>query len=217
MNSVLRFVTIPMLTLILLTSPPAADAAPDGRFDAAASICEDMIELAAGGGIPAAAEETGRLRAAVGALGDALPPATRTTVSARLSDMDKAVAAGDATALSLAAVEAYRALVEATDRRSRAVPLQVALLDYTGFKLGILARAAAVDWQAALTTADEAAALWAALAPQVHDHALSDLVDSIDGGIRDAAARRDAAALRFAAQLELDVVDLLERDFAPSP
>ncbi len=59
---------------------------------------------------------------------------------------DDALKAADFTSVALAGAETYRALQESVDAKARQIPLEVSLLDYSGFKIEALSRATSVDW-----------------------------------------------------------------------
>lgn len=49
------------------------------------------------------------------------------------------------------------------------------------------------------------------IAPNVNDTGLKDLMNTIHAGLVEAVERKDPAQLAYAAKLDLDAVDLLER------
>jgi hypothetical protein len=116
--------------------------------------------------------------------------------------------------VALEAVEAYRVLVEAFDEETLVVPKTVSLLDYSGFRLQLLAGASEPDWHEIGETANEAALFWGSIEPSVEHKGLRDAMNTTIDGIAEAVAARDARMLAFAAQVDLDLVDLLEGYFA---
>lgn len=69
------------------------------------------------------------------------------TVERQMSALRSARTAQDRTGVAMAAVESYRALVEAQDAASANPPVAVSLLDYAGFRYDALAQARSPDWQ----------------------------------------------------------------------
>lgn len=179
----------------------------------AASINEDTVGFALAG-------ETGKVEEKIAALKQALPnlrsdigETTYEKVGGRLKAMETHLANGDLTGVSLAAVEAYKELELTLDKAALTTPIEVSLLDYSGFKLSALSRAKSANWDTIAAGANEAARYWKAIEGQVADKGLRDLMISIQSGLADGVARRDAAQVAFAAQVQLDAVDLLEHSF----
>ena len=79
--------------------------------------------------------------------------------------------------------------------------------DMTGVSL------AAVEAYKQLELTLDKAGYWKALERNVEDKGLRDLMNSIQSGLDEGVARKDAAQVGFAAQLKLDAVDLLEHYF----
>ena len=184
------------------------------RISAAASINEDMVELALAGETSEVQEKITDLRNALSELQPALSEGTYQAVGSELNAMEAAVGNNDMVGVALAAVEAYRTLENALDRSALVAPREVSMLDYSGFKLSALTAAATPSWTMIGAAASEASGVWKALAPQVQDTGLRDLMNSIITGLEDAVDRHDVAQSRFAAQIILDAVDVLEQHFA---
>lgn len=115
--------------------------------------------------------------------------------------------------VALDAVEAYRILVEALDSEHAKVPREVSLLDYDGFRTHVLLREVPPDWPALGVTAAGAREHWNAIRPRLAAGGLRDAVDTAVEGLNDAVERRDIEMTGFAAQVVLDLVDLLESRF----
>jgi len=94
---------------------------------------------------------------------------------------------------------------------STARPLEVALMDYSGYKLSILAAGPAPDWATIVATAEESDRSWLALAKKLPDTSLWNLVSAIQEGLRTAVEH--ISSLKFAARMQLQVVDVLEQFF----
>jgi hypothetical protein len=112
-------------------------------------------------------------------------------------------------------VEIYRLLQEAIDPKTRVVPVQVALLDYAGFKILSLTKGNAVQWADVNATVKEAASFWKQVEPRIGSVALRTMMGSIMTGLGDASATKDPAYAGFAAKMLLDSVDLVEGQFTP--
>ena len=113
------------------------------------------------------------------------------------------------------AVEVFRLLSDNLQAKDLKVPKEVSLLDYAGFKLRVLAATQRPDWQDIRKTVGEAAGWWKAISSKVSEAGLRDAFDSLMRGLDDAARIEDLPMLRFAAQIDLDLVDLLEGDLTP--
>lgn len=146
--------------------------------------------------------------------GSALHGAPEAAVERQLAAIRAARSAQDRIAIALAAVEAYRALVEAQDPGSASPPVEVSLLDYAGFRYDALAQSRAPDWQEMRRLTQFAGQQWRRIAPGVQSRALAGVVESTLGGMASAAERRDVAFARRAAAVELALVDLIEEQVA---
>lgn len=117
---------------------------------------------------------------------------------------------GDRGAMAIQSIEVYRLLEESIDHSGQPVPVEVPMLDYTGFKLKALLHSNQPDWKQAGKTAQEAAAWWTAIEAHITDKSLRDAMAHTIAGIKEAAARKDPRLLRFAAEMDLILVDGLE-------
>lgn len=120
---------------------------------------------------------------------------------------------GNRGAMALESIEAYRLLTESMDRSGQPVPLEVPLLDYTGFKLNALLLSKHPDWKEVGRTAQEASAWWAAIEANITDKSLREAMAHTIAGIKEASNRKDPSLLRFAAEMDLILVDGLETFF----
>ena len=94
-------------------------------------------------------------------------------------------------------------------------PKEVSLLDYAGFNLQVLAAAQTPSWQDIRRTVGEAAGWWNTIESKVSREGLRDAFGTSIRGLDDAAKVENLPMLRLAAQIELDLVDLLESDLRP--
>jgi hypothetical protein len=207
-------VVLALATAGLISLGSAALAGASSDFESAASTCEDFIELVASGDAPAATAMAGDMRKAFAAISKRLPEAGRADLAARLAAIEAANGRGDGEAASLEAVEAFRTIIVAANDKKPPVPLDVSLLDYSGFKLSILASAKATNWPAVEASAQEAHGFWQRLSSRIKNKGTADLMATIDKGLQRAVADHDGPGLAFAAKLTLDAVDVLEQQFA---
>ncbi len=117
-------------------------------------------------------------------------------------------------ALALNAVEGFRILVTAQARGPHDVPLEVALLDYAGFRYQAGAQASPALWgesQQAVAIADEQ---WRRLSPRISDKKLQTSFGASIEAMRVAAQAGTVNRARRAASTELRLVDDLEQFFA---
>ena len=128
--------------------------------------------------------------------------------SLRKAAADKAslVAANDA-------IELFRLLIDSLDASQLEVPKEVSLLDYVGFKVHVLTAAEKPDWNAIRNTVDEGSKWWKAIESKVANKKLRDAVATTVRGLQEAAKTENLAMINFAAQIDLDLVDLLESSF----
>jgi hypothetical protein len=110
-------------------------------------------------------------------------------------------------------VEVFRLLIESLDASALEVPMEVSLLDYAGFKIHVLTAGDSPDWPAIERTTSEAVKWWSSLKGKVKNKKLADAVNSTIRGLQEASSSKNLAMINFAAQIDLDLVDLLEGDF----
>ncbi len=165
-------------------SARAASRAPDANtvLLAAASPFEDMTEFALQGdqdGIDRALQAYSTQSARVDRI---LPPPLRTQLHARTAAIAKAHRATDHAGVAINAVEAYGLLVQALRPEQLKVPVEVANLDYAGFKLKVLMHGSTKDWPAARALSRQARTDWSAIQARVTDKGLQDAMNvTIDG------------------------------------
>lgn len=198
--------------MILAQAPVKKDVVAESLNDAA-SLFENIAELAINRETDPVANKLRAIDAAVGKWKELVPDQTYRDVTARLSEMSEAQKKGDFEGVALAAVEGYRTMLLAQAPAVLPAPVEVYMLDYTGIKTMALARTDTPDWQRLATIADEASNYWGKISPQIKQKALRKLMDTIIIGVKDAVGRSDVPGLRFVIKLQLDAVDLLEGDF----
>jgi hypothetical protein len=203
----------------LLAVAPSASASQALKANdvllSAMSPFEDMIEFALAG------KDSDISKALVAAdrhatdVKKALPAPAASQFATLMEGLHKAATDKDHHEVARSAVEVFRLLSDNLQANDLKVPKEVSLLDYAGFKLRVLAAAQKPDWQDIRKTVGEAAGWWKAINPKVSQEGLRGAFDSVILGLHDAARLENLPMLRFAAQIDLDLVDLLEGDLTP--
>ncbi len=179
----------------------------------ATSPFEDMIEFALMGddmGIREALSEAEREAPSVN---DVLPADASNRYDALLHSLDQASGNKQYQTVATTALEAYRLLLDGLKAGNLQVPKEVSLLDYAGFRLRVLAHAPEPDWTQMRETAEQASMWWGTIASRVSNQGLRDAFSSVVAGLQEATEQEDLTFLRFAAKMDLDLVDLLEESF----
>ena len=177
------------------------------------SAFEDMVDPAL------AKDDAGIAKALAAAEGQAagVKEALGASASGQYDRLVEAIRKGAAgkeyQAVAMNAVEVFRLLVDNVEAKGLKVPKEVSLLDYAGFRLRVLAAAPEADWVAMRKTVDDAARWWGAIESKVAEKGLRDAFNSTIGGLQQAGKSENLPMLRFAAQIDLDLVDLLEGVF----
>jgi len=104
-------------------------------------------------------------------------------------------------------------LIDNLEAGSLTIPKEVSLLDYAGFKLHVLAAAPQPDWGAMRRMVDDVVGWWAAIKSKVSDKGLRDAFNSTVIGLQEAGKTEHLPMINFAAQIDLDLVDLVEGYF----
>jgi len=204
------------LALVFASNAIAQTKAPVSRNEtllAATSPFEDLSEFAlakdAAGITKSLAEADGH----VAAVRKVLPAAAATQFDALMKVLHQAATDQQHHALALNAVETFRLLLDQLDAKGLEVPKEILLLDYVGFKLHVLEAAPQADWEAMRKTVADGVAWWNTTKPKIHEVALTDAMDTTIRALQEGAKTQNQALLHFAAQLDLDLVDLLEGIF----
>lgn len=145
-----------------------------------------------------------------------LTPQQQRDADGHIADLKKAEQQRDLSATALTSVEMYRFLLEAQNRANDPA-IRIGLLDYAGFRYNALAQANPVRWSDMAQTVQYAEGEWRALAPSIRDRALSERFANSLKAMTQAADKRDKAAARKAADTELQLVDLLEKQALSNP
>lgn len=178
----------------------------------AAEIFENLSESARAATqaqFDAAMADYGRHAAGINAV---LTPEAGRSLAQIIQALKTGWAKGNRTDVALYSIEAYRLLVQGVSRTSGGLPVEVALLDYSGFKLSALAQSPSPNWKMIDATAAEAAKWWRVIAPKVHDQDLKQAMQRTIDAYADARKTSNVALLAYAADMDLILVDALEAD-----
>jgi hypothetical protein len=192
---------------------PLPPSIRNDRIADAASINQEIIEMALAGNDAGVAGKIADLEHSLPKLRPYLGDDIYGNAEALLKAMEAHDAKGELMGVSLAAVDAYRQLILSLDQTVMAAPIQVPMLKYSGFKLLVLSRAKRPDWSEIAATAREERDYWKSLAGQIMNSDLHHLMGSIQSGLDDGLARKDSAHVAFAARIDVNSVELLERYF----
>ncbi|TBR11420.1 MAG: hypothetical protein EPO46_06485 [Lysobacter sp.] len=156
-------------------------------------------------------------RRSAAAIDAALTPARRRELLTNAAGVERHWKAGERHAMALDAVEAYRTLVTAVDRKAMPVPVEVSLLDYAGFRLNaLLGDGKSANWPAIRRTTTEAHGFWKSIQSRVKDPVLVDAMVRTLKAFDTATTKRDPQLLAYAADMDLILVDGLETHLTPA-
>ena len=213
-------ISLILALLIGAAGPAVAARSSHSKADAlsqASEIAEQLSENAPTIDAAAFAKSMLDLGALNARLAASLLPVRQKALDAFVAGMRDAWTAKDRSALAVQSIEAYRLLEEAVPRSPRAVPVQVAQLDYVGFKVNALLASNSVDWTRIADTVREAQTWWTAIEPHTSDATLKEAMNRTLLGMKEATDRKDAKVMHFAADMELILVDGLETFFLAHP
>jgi hypothetical protein len=147
------------------------------------------------------------------AIRDALPAAAQAQFDSLFRTMLNAAAGTNNYGVAKSAVQIFHLLIENLAPDGLKVPIEVSWLDYAGFNLHVLSAAPQRDWETMRKTVADAASWWEAIKTKVSDKSLRYTMNSTIKGLQQASKEENLPMLYFAAQIDLDVVDLLENHF----
>ena len=142
-----------------------------------------------------------------------LPPEAAQQFDTLLQSIHQAAAAKDGRAVAQNAVVVFRLLVDHLKADALKIPVEVSLLDWAGYELQVRAAAEKPDWDAMSKVAAEADGWWKAIAKRVADKNLRATVTTTMHGLQQATKEHNLSMVKFAAQIDLDLVDLIEGAF----
>ena len=193
-----------------VTQTPAAS--PSDRLLAAAEPFEALTETAFTDP-PHKLDQTIALgRKATADVRSLLTAATATKVDGLLAQVDRDRAANKRADLALSSIEIYRSLVSSVPAGTK-VPIDVSLLDYSGFRFQADLKAAPARWDDMKQAVSFARSRWAALSPQIADKAISGPFEAALVNMEKSVQSRDAKLAASSGTSELDQVDKLEAYF----
>ena len=204
-----------LLCASLSTATLAQDAAKANEtLLAATGPFEDMVGPALAKNDKGIAKQLAGADQQAGAVKKTLPTDAAQQFERLLQTIHKAAESKDDMAVAQNAVSVFRLLVDNLKADALKVPKEVSLLDYAGYKLQVLAAAEKPDWAAMSQVAADADTWWKAIAKtKVSEKNLRAAVTSTILGLKQATQEQNLAMLKFAAQIDLDLVDLLEGHF----
>jgi hypothetical protein len=206
--------------LLGVAGPASAATSTHSKLDVltqASEIAEQISENASTIDVPTLSKSMSEFSRLDARLTTALAPDRKKALDALMAGIRSASAAGDRSAVGVESIEAYRLLQEALPRNPKGVPLEVAQLDYVGFKANALLASSAIDWTRIDHTVQEAQRWWAVIEPKTSDAMLKEGMTRTLLGMKEAADQKDAKAMHFAADMELILVDGLETHFLAHP
>jgi hypothetical protein len=179
-------------------------------FSGAAGTYTDIVELMLAERMDAVRLRIAAARGDLARLRPMVPDEAFSKLENRLGDVEAAYDRGDRTATALAALEGFKTILDSADPRLRRSPVEISLQSYNAFKMMVLTSADKVDWPAVRVLAKDSERNWISIRRFVRDTNLRVMLSRIQSGVRDAAARDDAAAVKFAASLQLASVPVLQ-------
>jgi hypothetical protein len=189
----------------LVLAQPTCD-----QIDLAISSTEDFAEVVGGKDKLATRKALGVIETSYSGVKRSLNQTVSAQITTLIGTIKSAEASGNPSGATVAALEIYRLLAGAFVARLPTT-LNVAMLDYSGFRLRGLAAAQNVNWTAVAATVKDAGRNWSITRKKLKDKALLDLGDSIQAGLASASKVERRDWLNSTAQIQLDSVDLLER------
>ena len=174
---------------------------------------EDMVGPALGGNAKNIAKLLSDADAQADGVKKVLPPEAAEQFDGLLKSIHKTFDAKSYKSVAQNAVAVFRLLVDNLKTDALKIPREVSLLDYAGYQLEVLAAAEKPDWDAMKKVAADAEKWWNTSAPRISDKNLRATVTSTIRGIKQATEEQNLAMVKFAARIDLDLVDLLEGAF----
>jgi predicted RNA-binding Zn ribbon-like protein len=133
---------------------------------------------------------------------NALPVMYRDKLKALVAGIRQAEHQGNYDVIALKSPEAYPTLINALDRRSLKVPVEVSLLDYVGFRFLAVLHVKPTDWSDLQAAAKYAQKNWDAIKSRVTDTGLREAIDITMTGLIKSYAVKNADMALFAAQVD---------------
>ncbi len=200
--------------LALTASAAIANSEPSCKLiDRAISANEDFAEAAMAGDNADITGDFEAVKEGYDSVKPFLSEQDSGAIAALIAAIEKEIAGSEPKNASIPAIDIYRILITAFEKRLPTT-LDVAMLDYTGFRLKALVSFPSPDWPSIVATAKVSADNVASVVKRLKamkDGALADLTRHHQRSITESSKAANAAWLNDAAQIQLDLVDLLER------
>ena len=214
-GSQLRLISLGLICALLPAGTSALDA---GRTNdillGATGPFEDMVGPALAKNDKRVAKRLAAADRQAEAVKKALPADVAEQFEHFLQTIHKAAESKDHLKVAENAVAVLGLLVDNLKADALKIPKEVALLDYAGYRLQVLAATERPDWAAMSKVATDAETWWQAIAKtKVSEKNLRAAVTSAISGLKQATQEQNLPMLKFAAQIDLDLVDLLEGHF----
>ena len=181
-------------------------------FDAM-SPYEDLTEYALDQNMSKVANSISSLDGLIAKLNAVLSNKSIHVLEINVTKMQTAEKKSDYSEIALLAVDSYKILADELDQTTLKVPKQVVILDYVGFRIHALLRQDEIDWHLISETVDEGKSQWEQVKRKVTNKGLYDSLNTTITGLEIASTSKNIDMLKFAAQVDLDLVDLLEGFF----
>ena len=201
-----------LFTTVLSASAGDAQAANDTLLKATSPF-EDMVKYSLDRKEAKLAKALATANSQVEAIRGALPAEGKSRFDTLFLTLQKSATATNHYAIAKASFEIFHLLIENLTNEGLKIPIEVSWLDYAGFKLHVLASAPKKDWASMDSTIEDATKWWEAIKMKVAEKNLRYAMDSDIQGLRQSIKSKNLPMLYFAAQMDLDLVDLLENHF----
>lgn len=211
----LRLFAIFVLLAVTASASASQSVKANETLLSAMSPFEDMVEFALASDDSAVSKSLTAADLQAAGVNKVLNTSAASQFATLMADLHRAVTDKDHQKTASSAVAIFRLLIDNLHAEGLKEPREVSLLDYAGFKLRVLASTRNPNWQEIRKTVAEVAGWWKVIASKVSQKGLHDAFGTTLRGLDDAAKVENLLMLRFAAQIELDLVDLLETALRP--
>lgn len=208
-----KYVWVSLLMLVFSSHLMAKSVNNNAILFDAMSPYEDLTEYAL-------EQDKGAIESALHSLNDlfselknVLPPKTLQLLEDAAHKMVISNTNNDFAEIALVAVDSYKFISDQLDASELETPKEVVILDYVGFKIHALLKQQNISWELIAITVKEGVTQWELIKTKVSDKALYDAMDTAIDGLKIASQSQNIPMLKFAAQVDLDLVDLLEGFF----
>ena len=179
---------------------------------AAAEPFESLTETAFSATPDARSKAIDAAESAAKGVAGIVPHAVSIKLADHLMSIRRAHAADKPADVALASIEGFRTLVSSV-RGSPAIPVDVSLLDYAGFRYDADAQAAPVRWEDMARAMVFARDRWSTVRSQPAVASLAPRFETVLTNMETSVSARNLSHARASAKAELDMVDELETAF----